>query len=99
MDFILQKLTVVKNLLIFFYNLITFLGKTCDFSAVKKAQMRMKSRKVEVGGTKTWFQLSWGRFQFRVYWFLVDNILQIPFIGAYIKPYLALFGYILMITM
>lgn len=59
----------------------------------------MENGKVEVGGTKTWFQLSWGRFQFRVYWFLVDNILQTPFIGAYIKPYLALLGYILMITM
>ena len=45
------------------------------------------------------FRLSWGRFQFRVYWWLVDHMLMTPILGPLLKPYLPLLGYILMITM
>ncbi|KAI1719959.1 nucleotide-diphospho-sugar transferase domain-containing protein [Ditylenchus destructor] len=73
-------------------------GRTCDLDAVKRAQHTMENGRVEVG-KRTWLQLSWGRFQFRVYWWLVDYILMTPWFGPFIKPYLPLVGYILMITL
>lgn len=73
-------------------------GRTCDLEAVKKAQISMEKGKVEVGN-RTWFNMSWGRFQFRVYWFLVDCLLRTPYIGLFMKPYLPLVGYILMFTL
>lgn len=73
-------------------------GRTCDVEAVKKAQLNMEKGKVEVG-SRTWINMSWGRFQFRIYWFLVDCLLRTPYFGIIIKPYLPLVGYILMFTM
>uniref|UniRef100_A0A914CBN5 Nucleotide-diphospho-sugar transferase domain-containing protein n=1 Tax=Acrobeloides nanus TaxID=290746 RepID=A0A914CBN5_9BILA len=70
-------------------------GRTCDLDAVRSAQLRMEQGKVEVGPTRQ----SWGRLQFRVYWWLVDYILSIPFFGPYLKPYLPMLGYVLMLTM
>uniref|UniRef100_A0A915DHR3 Nucleotide-diphospho-sugar transferase domain-containing protein n=1 Tax=Ditylenchus dipsaci TaxID=166011 RepID=A0A915DHR3_9BILA len=73
-------------------------GRTCDRDAVLKAQQAMETGRVEIG-SKTWLKLSWGRFQFKLYWWLVDYILWMPLVGPLLKPYLALVGYILMITM
>lgn len=70
-------------------------GRTCDMDAVKRAQTRMAEGKIEVAPTRQ----SWGRFQFRVYWWLVDYILSIPIMGPYLKPYLPMLGYVLMLTM
>jgi len=73
-------------------------GRTCKRSAVAEAQTNMLNGRIDVG-RRTWTGLSWGRFQFRVYWRLVDYLLWTPWVGPFIKPYLPLVGYILMITM
>ncbi|KAL3098184.1 hypothetical protein niasHS_002020 [Heterodera schachtii] len=70
-------------------------GRTCDPEAVRRTQQIMGKGQVDVGGPVS---LSWGRFQFKVYWWLVDYILCTPVIGPYLKTYLALIGYILTIT-
>lgn len=74
-------------------------GRTCDPGAVHRARERMDAGRVQVDDEKSWFALSWGRFQFRLYWWLVDHMLMAPVIGPMLKPYLPLVGYILMITM
>ncbi|PAV76048.1 hypothetical protein WR25_02857 [Diploscapter pachys] len=68
---------------------------TCNHTKVEMARERMNSGKVEVQRTFS----SWGRMQFKAYWYIVDCILSTPIIGPYFKPYLPLVGYILMITM
>ncbi|KAH7727448.1 Protein Y57G11C.31 [Aphelenchoides avenae] len=73
-------------------------GRTCNPDAVRKAQETMQAGRIEIGSTN-WFRLSWGRFQFRLYWWLVDHMLWTPWLGPIMKPYLPLVGYILMITM
>ncbi|TMS35323.1 hypothetical protein L596_002752 [Steinernema carpocapsae] len=70
-------------------------GRTCNPAAVNLARQRMENGTIEV----TRARLSWGRFQFKMYWWLVDYILMIPYMGPFLKPYLPLVGYILMITM
>ena len=70
-------------------------GRVCNPEAVHRAQEAMERGRVDVGGP---VRLSWGRFQFKVYWWLVDYILSIPWLGPLMKPYLPLVGYILMIT-
>ncbi|CAD5209737.1 unnamed protein product [Bursaphelenchus okinawaensis] len=74
-------------------------GRTCNPEAVRKAKERMDKGQVKVDDEKSWLTLSWGRFQFRLYWWLVDHMLMTPIIGPMLKPYLPLVGYILMITM
>nr|CAD2139246.1 unnamed protein product [Meloidogyne enterolobii] len=71
-------------------------GRTCNKKAVHKAQQAMERGEVDIG--KGPVRLSWGRFQFKVYWWLVDYILCTPCLGSYLKPYLPLVGYILMFT-
>ncbi|KAF7638550.1 hypothetical protein Mgra_00001927, partial [Meloidogyne graminicola] len=71
-------------------------GRTCNKSAVHKAQKAMENGNVDIGKGPT--RLSWGRFQFKVYWWLVDYILCVPGLGPLLKPYLPLVGYILMFT-
>ncbi|OZC11763.1 hypothetical protein X798_00943 [Onchocerca flexuosa] len=68
--------------------------RVCNQTAVNIAQKRMENGEIEVFKTR----LSWGRFQFKVYWFIVDNMLKIPILGAMLKPYLPLIGFIIMIT-
>ncbi|CAD6196617.1 unnamed protein product [Caenorhabditis auriculariae] len=68
---------------------------TCDFNKVELARQRMENGSVEVRRAFP----SWGRLQFKAYWYIVDYILWTPIIGPYLKPYLPLVGYILMITM
>uniref|UniRef100_A0AC35U5H5 Nucleotid_trans domain-containing protein n=1 Tax=Rhabditophanes sp. KR3021 TaxID=114890 RepID=A0AC35U5H5_9BILA len=70
-------------------------GTTCDFDAVAKVTEQMANSKIEVHRAR----LSWGRLQFKVYWYIVDCMLMIPGIGPLLKPYLPLLGFILMITM
>uniref|UniRef100_A0A914HCQ5 Nucleotide-diphospho-sugar transferase domain-containing protein n=1 Tax=Globodera rostochiensis TaxID=31243 RepID=A0A914HCQ5_GLORO len=70
-------------------------GRTCDPEAVQRTQQIMDKGQVDVGGP---VRLSWGRFQFKVYWWLVDYILCTPLIGPYLKTYLPLAGYILTVT-
>uniref|UniRef100_A0A915M6P8 Nucleotide-diphospho-sugar transferase domain-containing protein n=1 Tax=Meloidogyne javanica TaxID=6303 RepID=A0A915M6P8_MELJA len=71
-------------------------GRTCNKKAVHKAQQAMERGEVDIG--KGPVRLSWGRFQFKVYWWLVDYILCTPGLGSFLKPYLPLVGYILMFT-
>lgn len=54
----------------------------------------MEDGKIEVSRTR----LSWGRFQFKVYWWIVDHMLSTPILGTLMKPYLPLIGFIIMIT-
>ena len=68
--------------------------RLCNQTAVDNTRHRMSEGKIEVTRTKT----SWGRFQFKVYWRIVDYMLSIPVVGAFIKPYLPLIGYLLAIT-
>uniref|UniRef100_A0A0N5BDE1 Nucleotid_trans domain-containing protein n=1 Tax=Strongyloides papillosus TaxID=174720 RepID=A0A0N5BDE1_STREA len=70
-------------------------GRTCDYEAVEKIREKMGKGKIEVHRAK----LSWGRLQFKVYWWIVDYILMTPVIGPLLKPYLPLLGFILMITL
>ncbi len=67
----------------------------CNRTAVHLAVDRMNSGTVEVSRAR----LSWGRFQFKVYWYIVDYLLMTPIIGNLLKPYLPMVGYILMITL
>ncbi|KAI6186168.1 Nucleotid-trans domain-containing protein [Aphelenchoides besseyi] len=73
-------------------------GRTCNPEAVKLARKRMDEGKVEVTDPSL-FRLSWGRFQFRLYWWLVDHILMTPIIGPLLKPYLPMLGFCLMISL
>uniref|UniRef100_A0A7E5A1N0 Nucleotid_trans domain-containing protein n=1 Tax=Panagrellus redivivus TaxID=6233 RepID=A0A7E5A1N0_PANRE len=73
-------------------------GRTCKPSAVHQAAARMEAGQIEIG-RHSWLKLSWGRFQFRMYWWIVDMILWMPILGPFLKPYLPLVGYILMFTM
>ncbi|KAI6183977.1 Nucleotid-trans domain-containing protein [Aphelenchoides bicaudatus] len=74
-------------------------GRTCNPKAVDLARKRMDEGRVVVDeNNQSWLRLSWGRFQFRLYWWLVDHILMTPIVGTFLKPYLPLVGYILMIT-
>ncbi|VDN05468.1 unnamed protein product [Thelazia callipaeda] len=68
--------------------------KICNQTAVDLVRKRMEDGKIEVSRTR----LSWGRFQFKVYWWIVDYILSTPIIGQLMKPYLPLIGFIMMIT-
>ncbi|CAI4233403.1 unnamed protein product [Auanema sp. JU1783] len=72
---------------------------TCNFQKVQQARLRMEEGKVDVSYTNVRFFPSWGRLQFKAYWMIVDYILWTPIIGPFLKPYLPLVGYILMITM
>ncbi|EFO85134.1 hypothetical protein CRE_21446 [Caenorhabditis remanei] len=63
---------------------------------VSIAKAKMENGTVEVKMTKT--LPSWGRLQFKAYWYIVDYMLWTPIIGEYLKPYLAMIGFILMIT-
>ncbi|CAK5081840.1 unnamed protein product [Meloidogyne enterolobii] len=67
-------------------------GRTCNKKAVHKAQQAMERGEVDIG--KGPVRLSWGRFQFKVYWWLVDYILCTPCLGSYLKPYLPLVCFI-----
>uniref|UniRef100_A0A0R3RKE2 Nucleotid_trans domain-containing protein n=1 Tax=Elaeophora elaphi TaxID=1147741 RepID=A0A0R3RKE2_9BILA len=68
--------------------------RVCNQTAVDLARKRMEDGKIEVSRTR----LSWGRFQFKVYWWIVDQMLKTPILGALMKPYLPLIGFIIMIT-
>ena len=76
-----------------------FLRETVHTLQVESARRRMEEGRVDVSYTSTRLFPSWGRFQFKVYWKIVDCMLWTPIIGPYLKPYLPLVGYILMITM
>ncbi|RCN49326.1 hypothetical protein ANCCAN_04576 [Ancylostoma caninum] len=67
---------------------------TCDHEKVRQARERMEAGKIEVRRNFP----SWGRLQFKAYWYIVEYILWTPYIGPLLKPYLPLVGYILMIT-
>lgn len=67
--------------------------KVCNRTAVVEARQRMEDGKIEVSK-----KLSWGRLQFKVYWWIVDYMLSAPYIGPLMKPYLPLIGFIIMIT-
>ncbi|VDM20581.1 unnamed protein product [Wuchereria bancrofti] len=68
--------------------------RICNQTAVDVARKRMEDGKIEVSRTR----LSWGRFQFKVYWWIVDRMLSVPILGTMMKPYLPLIGFIVMIT-
>lgn len=68
--------------------------RICNRSAVDVARQRMNDGKIEARRTPG----SWGRFQFKVYWKIVDYILSTPVVGSFVKPYLPVLGYMLMIT-
>uniref|UniRef100_A0A914ZRZ6 Nucleotide-diphospho-sugar transferase domain-containing protein n=1 Tax=Parascaris univalens TaxID=6257 RepID=A0A914ZRZ6_PARUN len=68
--------------------------RTCNQTAVDVARSRMESGQVEAPRAR----LSWGRFQFKVYWWIVDYMLWTPVIGPLMKPYLPLIGFCIMIT-
>uniref|UniRef100_A0A914RS44 Uncharacterized protein n=1 Tax=Parascaris equorum TaxID=6256 RepID=A0A914RS44_PAREQ len=57
--------------------------RTCNQTAVDVARSRMESGQVEAPRAR----LSWGRFQFKVYWWIVDYMLWTPVIGPLMKPY------------
>ncbi|VDL84871.1 unnamed protein product [Nippostrongylus brasiliensis] len=67
---------------------------TCDHEKVQLARERMEAGQIEVRRNIP----SWGRLQFKAYWYIVEYILWTPYIGPLLKPYLPLVGYILMIT-
>lgn len=69
---------------------------SCNEQKVALAKAKMENGTVEVKMTKT--LPSWGRLQFKAYWYIVDYMLWTPIIGDYLKPYLAMIGFILMIT-
>uniref|UniRef100_A0A915Q6P2 Nucleotide-diphospho-sugar transferase domain-containing protein n=1 Tax=Setaria digitata TaxID=48799 RepID=A0A915Q6P2_9BILA len=68
--------------------------RVCNQTAVDLARKRMEDGTIEVSRTR----LSWGRFQFKVYWWIVDRMLSTPILGPLMKPYLPLVGFIIMIT-
>ncbi|CAP37710.2 Protein CBG20756 [Caenorhabditis briggsae] len=69
---------------------------TCNNQKITSAKSRMENGTVEVQMTKT--LPSWGRLQFKLYWYITEYLLWIPVFGEYLRPYLALAGFILMIT-
>uniref|UniRef100_A0A914X534 Nucleotide-diphospho-sugar transferase domain-containing protein n=1 Tax=Plectus sambesii TaxID=2011161 RepID=A0A914X534_9BILA len=69
-------------------------GRTCNQAAVEQARERMNMGTVDVRRA----MLSWGRFQFIVYWYITDFLLWLPIVGQLIKPYLPLVGFCIMIT-
>lgn len=69
-------------------------SRVCNASAVKVIRRKMREGRIETRKTPS----SWGRFQFKIYWKIVDYILSTPIIGKFLKPYLAVAGYMLMIT-
>ncbi|CAO4366163.1 unnamed protein product [Caenorhabditis nigoni] len=69
---------------------------TCNNQKIASAKSRMENGTVEVQITKT--LPSWGRLQFKLYWYITEYLLWIPVFGEYLRPYLALAGFILMIT-
>ncbi|VDD90935.1 unnamed protein product [Enterobius vermicularis] len=69
-------------------------NRLCNQTAVEIIRQRMTEGKIQTRETPN----SWGRFQFKIYWRIVDHMLSIPIIGASLKPYLASAGYLLMIT-
>ncbi|EGT48213.1 hypothetical protein CAEBREN_07852 [Caenorhabditis brenneri] len=69
---------------------------TCNNEKIFSAKSRMENGTVEVQMTKT--LPSWGRLQFKLYWYITEYLLWIPVFGEYLRPYLALAGFILMIT-
>ncbi|CAJ0576476.1 unnamed protein product, partial [Mesorhabditis spiculigera] len=71
---------------------------TCNEEKVLLARARMANGTVSAGYQRATFP-SWGRLQFKAYWYIVDCIIWTPYIGPLLKPYLPLVGYILMITM
>lgn len=73
-------------------------GRTCNSTAVHTISRKMLDGKIEIG-RHSWMVISWGKFQFRVYWYIVDCILWIPYLGSFLKPYMPLSGYVLMFTM
>jgi hypothetical protein len=78
-----------------FYFLNDDEGRTCNESAVALARNRMETGTVEVRRARP----SWGRYQFKAYWWIVDHMLMTPLLGPLIKPYLPLLGYVLMLTL
>uniref|UniRef100_A0AC34RGR7 Nucleotide-diphospho-sugar transferase domain-containing protein n=3 Tax=Panagrolaimus sp. JU765 TaxID=591449 RepID=A0AC34RGR7_9BILA len=66
-------------------------GRTCNPEAVKKAAQKMIEGRIEIG-RHSWLMISWGKFQFRMYWYLVDCILWLPYVGPFLKPYMPLVG-------
>ncbi|GMR36117.1 hypothetical protein PMAYCL1PPCAC_06312 [Pristionchus mayeri] len=68
---------------------------TCNATKVHMAAERMEQGNIEV----TRALPSWGRLQFKAYWWIVDYMLWTPIIGPMLKPYLPMVGYILMITL
>uniref|UniRef100_A0A1I7UUH8 Nucleotid_trans domain-containing protein n=1 Tax=Caenorhabditis tropicalis TaxID=1561998 RepID=A0A1I7UUH8_9PELO len=69
---------------------------SCNNEKISSAKSRMENGSVEVQMTKT--LPSWGRLQFKLYWYITEYLLSIPVLGEYLRPYLALAGFILMIT-
>uniref|UniRef100_A0A914WST6 Nucleotide-diphospho-sugar transferase domain-containing protein n=2 Tax=Plectus sambesii TaxID=2011161 RepID=A0A914WST6_9BILA len=66
-------------------------GKTCNQSGVEMARHRMNTGAVDASKS----QLSWGRIQFKAYYFIADWLFRcIP----YVKPYLPLMGFCIMVT-
>ncbi|KHN71226.1 hypothetical protein Tcan_08113 [Toxocara canis] len=68
--------------------------RTCNQTAVDVARARMEAGQIEAPRAR----LSWGRFQFKVYWWIVDYMLWTPVLGPLMKPYLPLIGFCIMIT-
>ena len=71
--------------------------RICNQTAVDLVRKRMEDGDIRPSKPGL-LGLSWGRLQFRAYWWIVDNMLSTPIIGNLIKPYLPLVGFILMIT-
>lgn len=78
----------------------------CDHEAVQRMRDKMERGQIEVRLLFSVFRVqvrrnfsSWGKLQFRVYWWMVDYILWTPWVGPLLKPYLPLVGFILMFTM
>lgn len=69
--------------------------KTCNSSAVSLAQHRMSTRQIQV----TRKSMSWGRAQFIFYYHINDSLLSLPIVGALIKPYMMLVGFVGMLTL
>lgn len=72
-------------------------NRVCNQSAVDLVRQRMEEGDIRPSKPGL-LGLSWGRLQFRAYWWIVDYMLSVPIIGNLIKPYLPLVGFLLMIT-
>ncbi|MFH4976019.1 hypothetical protein AB6A40_002728 [Gnathostoma spinigerum] len=68
--------------------------RLCNQTAVDVIRHRMETGRVEVTSAK----LSWGRMSFRGLWWIADHLLSTPIVGPFLKPYLPLVGFIVLIT-